>query len=316
MAEKRIIAVIGATGAQGGGLVRAILADPERRFAARAITRKPDSEKAQALAALGAEVVAGDSDAPASLERAFAGAYGAFCVTNFWEHFSPERELAQAAALARATRRAGVSHVVWSTLEDTRRWVPLDDARLPTLMGKYKVPHFDAKGEADAIFAAEAAPTSYLLAAFYWDNFIHFGMGPRKGDDGSLVLALPLGGIKLPGIASGDIGGCAYGLFLRGTSTVGERVGIAGEVLSGAEMAATFARRLGRPVSFHDVPFDVYRGLGFPGAEDLGNMFQFQALLGEEFLRSRAVEPARALHPKLLSFDAWLAAHADRIPIG
>ena len=316
MVERKIIAVMGATGAQGGGLVRAILADPERRFAARAITRKPDSEKAQALAALGAEVVAGDSDQQASLERAFAGASGAFCVTNFWEHFSPERELEQAGAMARATRRAGVEHVVWSTLEDTRKWVPLDDARLPTLMGKYKVPHFDAKGEADAIFAAEAAPTSYLLAAFYWENFIYFGMGPRKGDDGNLVLALPLGGAPLPGIAAGDIGACAYGLFRRGPSAVGERAGVAGEVLTGSEMAAAFTRRLGRPVSFHDMPFDVYRGLGFPGAEDLGNMFQFHALLGEEFLGFRSPATARALHPKVLPFDAWLAANAERIPIG
>jgi uncharacterized protein YbjT (DUF2867 family) len=106
MSEKMTIAVVGATGAQGGGLVRAILADPERRFAVRAITRKTDSDKARALAAGGAEVVAGDADDPPSLERAFAGAHGAFLVTNFWEHFSPERELKQAAAMARATRAA------------------------------------------------------------------------------------------------------------------------------------------------------------------------------------------------------------------
>ena len=120
MADKKTIAVIGATGTQGGGLVRAIVTDPEGRFAARAITRKTDSDKARALAATGAEVVAGDADDPASLKRAFAGAYGAFLVTNFWEHFSPERELKQAASMARATKAAGVAHAVWSTLEDTR----------------------------------------------------------------------------------------------------------------------------------------------------------------------------------------------------
>ena len=92
MAQKKVIAVVGATGAQGGGLVRAILADPSGSFAARAITRKPDSENARALATLGAEVVAGDADDAPSLDQAFAGAYGAFCVTNFWEHFSAERE--------------------------------------------------------------------------------------------------------------------------------------------------------------------------------------------------------------------------------
>jgi len=111
----------------------------------------------------------------------FSGAAGAFLVTNFWEHLAPERELAQAAAMARAARAARVTHAVWSTLEDTRLAFPLDDARLKTLQGKYKVPHFDAKGEADAIFASEAAPTSYLMAAFSWENFIYFGQGPRKG---------------------------------------------------------------------------------------------------------------------------------------
>ena len=312
---RKIIAVMGATGAQGGGLVRAILADREGAFAARAITRKTDSEKARALAQLGAEVVAGDADDAASLERAFAGAHGAFCVTNFWEHFSAEREGVQAAAMARASRKAGVQHVVWSTLEDTRKWIPLDDARLPTLGGKYKVPHFDSKGSVDHVFAEEAAPTSYLLAAFYWENFIHFGMGPRKGADGNLVLAMPLGGAKLPGIAAEDIGKCAYGIFRRGTGTARQRFGVAGDVLSGEQMADNMSRRLGKIVTFQDVPFDVYRGLGFPGAQDLGNMFQFQAIAGDEFVRSRDPRRSRDLNPELLSFDAWLRANASRIPI-
>jgi uncharacterized protein YbjT (DUF2867 family) len=315
MADKKIIAVTGATGAQGGGLVRAIAADRDGPFRARAITRKPDSDKARALADAGVEVIAGDADDPASLERALAGAHGVFCVTNFWEHFSPEREGAQAAALARATRKAGAAHVVWSTLEDTRKWIPIDDSRLPTLQGQYKVPHFDAKGEADRVFAQEAAPTTYLLASFYWENFIYFGMGPRTRSEGDLMLALPLGGQKLPGIAAEDIGRCAYGIFRRGASTAGQRVGVAGEILSGAEMAAKMGRALGRNVQFHDVPFDVFRGLGFPGAEDLGNMFQFQAILGDEFLRARDPQLSRALNPQLQDLDAWLAANATRIPV-
>lgn len=316
MSDTKTIAVIGSTGAQGGGLVRAILADPDRRFAARAVTRTPGSEKARALAAAGAEVVAGDADDQASLERAFAGAHGAFLVTNFWEHLSPERELKQAAALARATKAAGVAHAVWSTLEDTRLAFPLDDSRLKTLHGKYKVPHFDAKGEADAIFAAEAAPTSYVMAAFYWENFIYFGQGPRKGPDGNLVLALPLGGGKLPGIAAEDIGRCAYGIFRRGPQAAGQRFGVAGDVLSGPEYAAAFSRHLGAPVSFYDMPFDKYRALGFPGADDMGNMFEYQAILGEEFNRNRSPDVARSLNPALQSFDVWLGANASRIPIG
>jgi uncharacterized protein YbjT (DUF2867 family) len=316
MAAQKVIAVTGATGTQGGGLVRAILSDRSGEFVARAITRTPGSDRARALATRGVEVVAGDADDPLSLERAFAGAYGVYCVTNFWEHASAAREGAQATALARATRRAGVAHVIWSTLEDTRNWVPLDDRRLPTLHGQYKVPHFDAKGAVDCVFAEQAAPTTYVLAAFYWENFIRVGMGPRSGPDGDLVLALPLGGAKLPGIAAEDIGKCAYGLFRRGTGTVGQRFGLSGEVLSGPELAAKMERALGRRVRFNDVPFDVYRGLGFPGAEDLGNMFQFQAILGDEFLRRRDPVHARALNPELLSFDAWLGANASRMPIG
>ena len=315
MSDKKIIAVVGATGAQGGGLVRAILADPSGGFAVRAVTRKTDSDAARALAALGAEVVAGDSDQPDGLDRAFAGAHGAFCVTNFWEHFSAEREGVQATHMARATKRAGLRHVVWSTLEDTRLLVPLSDTRLPTLHGKYKCPHFDAKGQMDAVFAAEAAPTTYMLTAFYWENLIYFGMGPRKGEGGALSFALPLGGARLPGIGAGDIGKCAYGIFRRGEGTAGQRIGVSGEILSGAEMAAKLGNALKQPVQFQDVPFDVYRGLGFPGAEDLGNMFQYQAIAGDAFLRARDPAGARLLNPQLQDFDAWLAANASRITI-
>ncbi|MDH4286483.1 MAG: NmrA/HSCARG family protein [Gallionella sp.] len=316
MSSKEIITVVGATGSQGGGLVRAILADRDSHFSVRAVTRKPDSEKAQALAKLGVEVVAGDADNPASLEKAFAGSHGVFCVTNFWEHFSADREMAQATAMARATRKAGVKHVIWSTLEDTTKRVPISDTRLPTLQGKYKVPHFDTKGMVDHVFAEEAAPTTYLLAAFYWENFIHFGMGPRKGENGEYMLSLPLGGVKLPGMAAQDIGACAYGVFRKGTETVGQRIGISGDVLSGAEMAAKMSHALGHKIGFFDVPFDVYRGLGFPGAEDLGNMFQYQAILGDEFIKNRDPSVARSLNPGLLSFDDWLAKNKGRIALG
>ena len=315
MSHRKVIAIMGATGAQGGGLVRAIQADREGRFVARAVTRKPGSEKAQALARLGVEVVAGDADDPPSLDRAFAGATGVFCVTNFWEHSSAEREGAQAAAMARATRKAGVQHVIWSTLEDTREWVPLDDGRLPTLQGKYKVPHFDSKGAVDRVFAEEAAPTTYLLASFYWDNFIFFGMGPRKGPEGDLALALPLGGAKLPGIASDDIGACAYGIFKGGEAYIGKRVGIAGEHLTGAEIAAGFSKALGQPVRYNEVDPAVYRGFGFPGADDLGNMFQFNRDFADMFCAARNLDVSRGLNPGLKTFSAWLDENRGRIPL-
>jgi len=316
MQNKLILAVVGATGAQGGGLARAILDDAESGFAVRALTRKPSGPKAQELAQRGAEVVQADLDDPASLERAFDGAYGAFCVTNFWEHFSPERETAQAANMAKAANAAGLRHVIWSTLEDTRQWVPLEDDRLPTLMGKYKVPHFDAKGEADRFFVEAGLPVTFLLTSFYFENFIHSGAGPRRNAAGKLAVAFPMGDKKMPGIAVDDIGKCAYGIFRNGPEFIGKTVGVAAEHLNGAEMAAALSRALGTEVVYEAVDPEVYRGLGFPGAQDLGNMFQFNRDFAEYFCQARSVEISRRLNGFLQSFDQWLAVHKSQIPVG
>ena len=314
MADRKLITVMGATGAQGGGLVRAICADPSGSFRARAVTRNPNSDKARALAALGAEVVAADAGAPESIRQAFEGAYGAFCVTFFWEHFSPETEMAQAGAMAQAARAAGVKHAIWSTLEDTRKLVPLSDNRMPTLLGRYKVPHFDAKGGSDHLFSDAGVPTTFLLTAFYWDNFIYFGMGPKKGEDGRYAITLPMGDRKLPGIAAEDIGRCAFGVFQR-PELIGQRVGIAGEHLTGAQMAAEFTRALGVEVGYHAVPPEVYRGFGFPGAEDLGNMFQYKRDFEREFCGARSIERSRELNPQLQTFAQWLDEHKALIPL-
>jgi len=315
MAESKIIAVVGATGAQGGGLVRAIQSDPAGGFTARALTRHPDSAKAKELAALGAEIVAADVDDVESLKRAFSGAYGAYCVTFFWDHFSPERELAEARSMAEAAKAADVKHVIWSTLEDTRRWVPLGDDRMPTLMGKYKVPHFDAKGEADQIFRDLGVPTTFLQTSFYWDNLIYFGMGPKPGPNGELAYTMPMGEAKLPGIAAEDIGRCAYGVFKKGRELIGRTVGIAGEHLSGSEMAAALSRALGKPVRYNAVTPEAYRGFGFPGADDLGNMFQFKRDFEADFRGARDPKVARDLNPAVQTFDQWLEANAARIPL-
>jgi uncharacterized protein YbjT (DUF2867 family) len=315
MPERKVIAVLGATGAQGGGLVRAILGDPQGGFSARAVTRDPGSAKARELAALGAEVVAADIDDPSSLERALQGAHGAYFVTFFWAHFSPEREMAEARNMARAAQATGLRHAIWSTLEDTRRWVPLSDQRMPTLMGKYKVPHFDAKGESDAIFRELGVPTTFLLTSFYWDNLIHFGMGPKRGPDGRLAFTLPMGDQRLPGIAADDIGRCAYGIFRRGGEYVGKTVGIAGEHLTGAEMAAQLGEVLGEEVRYNAITPEAFRGLGFPGAEDLGNMFQFKRDFADYFCGVRDPAVARALNPSLQTFRGWLAQNKERIPL-
>jgi uncharacterized protein YbjT (DUF2867 family) len=315
MADKKIIAVMGATGGQGGGLVRAIQADSKGPFRARGITRNAGSEKARAIAQTGAELVAADADDIDGLKKAFAGAHAVYCVTFFWDHFSPEKEMTHARNMAQAAKAAGVSHVIWSTLEDSRRFIPLSDDRMPTLMGRYKVPHFDAKGESDRVFTEAGVPTTFLLTSFYWENFIVFGMGPKKGPDGKLALTLPLGDKKFPQISVEDIGKCAYGILKKGGEHAGQYVGIAGEHLTGAQMAAAFTRALGQDVRYDDIPPDVYRKLGFPGAEDLGNMFQFNRDFADAFCAARSVEVSRSLNPELMNLDQWLARNKGRIPL-
>ncbi|MFL5572868.1 MAG: NmrA/HSCARG family protein, partial [Gemmatimonadaceae bacterium] len=311
--DKKIIAVIGATGAQGGGLIRAILNDKTGQFAARAITRNPNSDKAKALAEAGAEVVAADTDDVKSLKKAFADAYGAFCMTNFWEHMKPEKELSQARNMAQAAKDAGVRHVIWSTLEDTRQSVPISDDRMPTLMGKYKVPHFDAKGEANGYFAELGVPTTYLVTSFYWDNFIHFGMGPKKGPDGKLAITLPMGSKKLPSIAAEDIGKTAYAIFEKGEELIGKTVGIAGGHLSGAQMAKSLTKALGQPIAYNAVTPAAFRSFGFPGADDLANMFQFNSEFEQDCCDARNISETKSLNPELQTFDRWLSQNKSRI---
>ncbi|MBE0605555.1 MAG: NmrA/HSCARG family protein [Deltaproteobacteria bacterium] len=315
MEDKKIIAVVGATGAQGGGVCRAILKDAGGGYKVRALTRNAGSDKANELKKLGAEVVEVDIDDVESLKKAFRGAHGAFCVTFFWEHFSPEKELAEAKNMADAAKDAGVRHVIWSTLEDTREWVPLEDRRMPTLMAKYKVPHFDAKGEANRLFSERGVPTTFLLTSFYWENLIHFGMGPKRGEDGNLYITLPMGDRKLPGIAAEDIGKCAYAIFRNGSEFTGKTVGIAGGHLTGSQMAEALTKALGEEVRYNAVSPNAYRGFGFPGADDLGNMFQFKRDFESIFCGARNLEFSRAINPSMKTFEEWLDENRGRIPV-
>jgi hypothetical protein len=205
--------------------------------------------------------------------------------------------------------------VIWSTLEDTRKWVPLEDDRMPTLQGKYKVPHFDGKGEADQFFRDLGVPTTFLLTAFYWENLIFFGAGPQRGPDGVLAITLPMDQKKLPGIGVEDIGKAAHGIFKRGREFINKTVGIAGEHLTGSEMARALTRALGQEVRYNNVPPEVYRSFGFPAADDLGNMFQFKRDFNEYFLGARDLGFTRTLNPELQSFEGWLAEHKDQIPL-
>lgn len=314
MTNEKLIAVVGATGSQGGGLVRAILDDPNHEFRVRALTRSATSEKARALAEAGAEVVEADLDDGPSMRRAFDGADGAFVVTNYWAERTPEEEatrtraameLAQADTAALAAKQAGVGHVIWSTLEDTREFF-VGDAGVPDADGAYKVPHFDAKAEADAMFREYDVPTTFLRTTFFFEGFAG-GLGPMRGDDGKLTLTLPMADQKMSGIAVGDIGRTALGVFRRGQELVGATVGIAGDHLTGEQYAAALGDALGEEVLYRPLGWDEFRAQGFPGAVEMGNMFQYYAQNSARFVGDRDLSAVRALNPGLLSFRDWLA---------
>lgn len=322
MTEKNVIAVVGATGAQGGGLVQAIMADPDREFMVRALTRDASSARAQKLTTAGAQVVQADLDDEASMAAAFDGAYGAFVVTNYFVERTPEEEAArtrgemelqQAEVAAWAAKAAGVAHVIWSTLEDTRPHFG-DDERVPTPDGRFKVPHFDAKGEADDMFVKYGIPTTFLRTTFFFEDFQMPGMGPARNADGALMLTIPMADRLLAGIAVEDIGKTALGIFKRGTEFVGKTVSIAGDKLTGTQYAAALSEALGEEVRYRPYSWDEYRGLGFPGATEFGNMFQYYAEDSERFTGDRDLTLVREINPQLQSFRDWVTVHKTEIP--
>jgi len=314
MAGKRIIAVLGATGAQGGGMVNAILDNPHGEFAVRALTRNPASDAARALAARGAEVAKADLDDEDSVREALDGAYGAFVVTAFWEYMSVERELAQARAAANAAKAAGLAHVVWSTLPDTRKHIPLDDNRVPTLQDRYKVPHFDGKGEADQLFVDAGVPTTNLSTTFFFEAFVT-SFAPMRCDDGRLLITLPIGQAKLPGIAVEDVGRTAFGIFMRGRKYIGETVNISGENLTGLEYAARMGKELGEEIDYRPMSVDAVRALDHPAADEMANMFHFYTEYEDVFAGARDPEFVRTLNPRLQSFATWLTHNRDRFAV-
>jgi uncharacterized protein YbjT (DUF2867 family) len=314
MDSRPLIAVADATGLLGGSATRAILDDVQQRYRVRALVRNPHASTAVALAHRGAEMVAADLDDSNSVLQAVRGALGFFAVTDFWQHGSPERELSQARAMSVAARLADVEHVIWSTQEDSRRWLALSDARIPTLMQRYKVPPFDAKGESDAFFAASGVPVTLMRTGFVWEQLLALGMGPRRTHDAMLTLALPLGDRSLPSLALADVGTCVRELFAAGTPPAVQVAGIAAAHLTGDEMASAYAKALGEPVQYEAVAFESWRSLGLPGAESVANMFHFVHDFDRIYAANRSVEATRRLYPALQTFDEWLVSHSTQIP--
>lgn len=314
--DKKLIAVMGATGNQGGAVVDALLTVPEQ-FDIRVITRNPESDKAKALAAKGCDVVKADADDVESMVSALKGAYGAFLVTNFWADMSMKHEIEQTDKLKEAAIAAEVKHVVLSTLEDSRPIINAtsDKDTWPVLVEDFDsyVPHFDGKGEAGERFFASAAPTTLLFTSCYYENFINYGMGPKKyAEDQPLSVTFPTGDLPFPLNSLHDIGCTAVAIF-QDPSTINTRVGVLSVSLTGQEIADAFSECLGEPVVYNSVDPAAYASFGFPGAADLANMFRFWS--GFKPVHRGVAENEKLLGRSVDSLASWIEKNKEAFPI-
>jgi uncharacterized protein YbjT (DUF2867 family) len=313
VASAPIIVVVGSTGKQGGSVIDAILAQSPPPFHIRGLTRNLESAAAKQLAARQVELVYGDLDQVDTLVAAFSGAQAVFAVTNYWEHHSAEREIQQATNIAEAARQAKVAHIVWSTLDDTRSLAPADDPRwatIPLLKGGYRVPHFDAKAAANQAFVG--LPVTYLLTSCFFDNiFSPAANFVTPAPTGGLSVNIPIGADgTIPSNAVSDIGRATVAILQHPDHWIGKSTGVLGQVLTGTEYAAAIAAATGVPVSFTPIDINVFRQFGFPGADDLANMFEVFVRFPAELRAQRAdhIEDV-----KFLDLPAFLAENPSRV---
>src|SRR6266849_2463580 len=255
--DRKLIAVVGATGQQGGAVVRALQASGQ--FKVRALTRNPGKHRD-----LAEDVVEADLDRPESLKAAFEGAHGVFLVTNFWEPGTDE--LKQATAAVRAAKDAGVKHLIWSTLPDVEA----------ISGGKLHVPHFTGKAKIDRIVKqAGFAHHTFVIAPFFYQNLVGL-LAPQKQEDGTLGWALPVDP-TVRGIHMGDIrelGNIVAGVFAHPDQAGhGEYLPLVGDFMSFNEIIDTLNRQ-GHNFSFNQVPKEVFAGL-FAGAAEIAEMFDY-----------------------------------------
>ena len=294
--EKKTILVFGATGAQGGSVARNLLA--RGRYAVRAFTRNGGSPAAQALRELGAEIVEGNLDDRASIRAALEGVYGVFGVTNFWEHF--EKEAEQGRNIIRAVAGSDVQHLVYSSLP------PIAKAT----GGLLRSPHFDIKAEHEELIRSLGIPATFVHVPFYYENFLYF-FPPRPAGDGTYQFGFPQGERPLAAISVQDVGRIVAPLFEQPEAYLGQTLKLAGDELPAAEYAAAMSRATGADIRYAHVPREVFAALGFPGAADLADMFEYYRLHIPS--RVKDIETCRAIAPELQSFESWVAANAANL---
>jgi uncharacterized protein YbjT (DUF2867 family) len=295
MADEKTILVTGATGAQGDGVVRHLLKGG--KFRVRCLTRKPESEKAQALVQTGAEVVRGDLGDPESLQAAMEGCYGVFGVTNFWEHF--EKESFHGKNLIDAVKEAEIEHFVFSTLPYKQEQPD----------GKLEVPHFDMKARMEEYGRSLKLRATYAHVAFYYENFLSFFL-PKLQEDGSYMFGFPQGDTPLAAVSVEDIGGVIATIFDHPDEFLDQTVGIVGDDQPCSKYAEIMSRVLGKKIIYRNIPREVFGKLGFPGAEDLANIFEYNRLFIPN--RQADLEQSSKLFPEIRRFEPWVEANRQK----
>nr|XP_033818593.1 nmrA-like family domain-containing protein 1 [Geotrypetes seraphini] len=302
MATKKLIVVVGATGAQGGSVARALLADGS--FAIRVMTRDPEKPAAKELKKQGAQVVKGDLDDKNSLEVAFTGAYGAFVVTNFWEifmrnkdaHLSRDKEIEQGKQVADIIKQQGLKHVVFSGLENVKKLTK----------GQLEVPHFDGKGEVEEYFREIDIPVTCVRLAFYFENLLSFLKDQKDPSGNGYLLPYPMGDVPMDGFPVCDLGPVVVNVLKDPNQYIGKNIGLSADKLSMEQYAAIMSKQLGMPVKDAKMSVEAYKKLGFLGSEELAKMFVFYQMQPERDMILTA-----KLNPKVHKFNAWLNEHKD-----
>ncbi len=278
----KIILVTGATGKQGGAVVKHLLKDG---WKLRALVRDENKPAAQELKKQGVELIKGDMEDTASLDKAMAGVYGVFSVQNFWEH-GYDGELSQGKKVADAAKKAGVKHFVYSSVASANK--------------NTNLPHFDVKFEIENYIKSLGLPYTILRPVFFMENLSTW-FKPTEAD-GKTTLSMALKtGIKLQMIAVDDIGGIVAMVFDNPEKYLGKEIDLAGDELTLPQMADVFSKSLGKKVEPYELPVDVLRS----GSKETGDMFQWFNDKGYE----ADIKNLKTIYPGLTDFENWLKSN-------
>ncbi|XP_023611082.1 nmrA-like family domain-containing protein 1 [Myotis lucifugus] len=292
--DKKVVVVFGATGAQGGSVARTLLEDGT--FRVRAVTRDLGQKAAKELRLQGAEIVQGDQDDEASMKLALTGAHATFIVTNYWENCSREQEVKQGKLLANLAKRLGLHYVVYSGLENIKKLTA----------GRLAAGHFDGKGEVEEYFRDIGVPMTSVRLPCYFENLLSYFRPQKAPDRKSYLLSLPMGDIPMDGMSVTDLGPVVLSLLKMPEQYIGQNLGLSTCRHTAEEYAALLSKHTGKTVHDAKTTPEDYEKLGFPGAQDLANMFRFYALKPD-----RNIELTLRLNPKARTLDQWLEQHRE-----